>query len=127
MSYNILFPTIDDRTVNSFYKMNNTTKNAIISNLYFLLLTRKGERYYNPDFGTDLFRYLFEPNDSISEGEIKKSLYDDVKKYIPQVDITDFSFTTTDDNKNENTMNIFINFRINDGAFTEDGTIELNL
>jgi phage baseplate assembly protein W len=37
-----------------------------------LILTRKGQRLYSPDFGTDLLKFIFEPEDGLTLNGIKK-------------------------------------------------------
>ena len=49
----------------------NTIK-AIKADLMHLLLTRKGQRLYNPDFGTDLLKFIFEPEDGMTLDGIKQ-------------------------------------------------------
>lgn len=44
------------------FNMSRTTEEQAVSNYINLLLTRKGERYMQPDFGIGLQLYLFEPN-----------------------------------------------------------------
>lgn len=43
-----------------FLNLNDNDQRAIKADLMHLLLTRKGQRLYNPNFGTDLLRYIFE-------------------------------------------------------------------
>ena len=43
-----------------------------LENLKNLLLTRKGERFYQPFFGSDLLEILFEPNISELKQEIQE-------------------------------------------------------
>lgn len=64
------------------------TRNAIKSNLLHLLLTDKGERVYFPQFGANLKRYLFEPNDDITYGEIRSAINESVQEFLPNVTIT---------------------------------------
>lgn len=126
MYYNIKYPNVDDRGVNNFYGMNKTTRDGLVSNLYFLLFTRKGERYYNPDFGTDLLKFIFEPNDGITVKDIEKSIKSDVTKYLPEVEINDLSISNTNDEKDEHKITVNIEFEITTGAYSEIGEIEVS-
>ena len=45
-----------------FFNMSRTTEEQAISNYINLLLTKKGERYMQPEFGIGIQFYLFEPN-----------------------------------------------------------------
>jgi phage baseplate assembly protein W len=51
-----------------------TTNNAVQADIINLILTQKGERLGNPNFGTDLHRLLFEPNIEELEGKIKNEI-----------------------------------------------------
>jgi phage baseplate assembly protein W len=67
---NIDFPFQESKE-GFFLNLNNVDAKAIRADLMHLLLTRKGERFYNPEFGTDLMRFIFEPNDSLTYSDIK--------------------------------------------------------
>ncbi len=80
-----------------FLNLNSDDQRAIKADLMHLLLTRKGQRLYNPDFGTDLMRFIFEPNDTITLDELKDEVKASVKKYLPQLSITSLTVTQSED------------------------------
>lgn len=128
---NIKFPINDDTISNRFLSLNKRTKESISSNLLLLFLTEKGERYYMPDYGTNLLRYIFEPSDEVTVQEIKDELNEVVTKYIPNISITDVSFNWVEDNEilesgGSNELNLKIQFIYTDNFFTETGEIELS-
>ena len=55
---NINFP-FQTSPLGDFLRLNATTKNAIKADITHLLLTRKGDRLYNPEFGSGLYDYLY--------------------------------------------------------------------
>ncbi len=121
MSYiNIKFPLEDDVNKNKLFALNQTTKDAIRSNLLLLLLTEKGERYYYPDYGTNLLKFIFEPNDNITENDVSTDIKETVYKFIPYLTIKDIQF-----NRSENVLSVLIPFVYSEGAFSEPGVIEL--
>lgn len=129
-SINIKFPISDDNIKNEFLDMTNVSKNAILSNLLFFLLTEKGQRYYDPDFGGDLVRYIFEPSDDITVNQIKDNLNETVKNYIPNITIDNIEFDWYDENNKRvddgsTQLNLRIGYGYNDGLFKEKGVIEL--
>jgi phage baseplate assembly protein W len=103
----INFPFRDDTVSGKLLKMNTTSLDDIRSSLYFFVTTRKGERWYDPDFGTRLYEFLFEKNDEIVASEIKESLKTDIEKYFKTLLIEDI---TIDQSQNTNTLNINIDF-----------------
>ena len=70
---NINFP-FQDSSKGYYLDMTETSRDAVRSNLLHLLLTNKGERLYLPDFGSDLKKYIFEPNDKITRDEVKQAV-----------------------------------------------------
>ena len=129
---NIKFPVSDDTTTNAFLKLNNVTKEAFSSNLLLLLLTEKGERYYMPNFGTNLLKYVFEPSDNITVDEIMDELNETVSEYIPNLKIDDVNFNWVKGNGSTIEMdgtarlNLKIGFVYSEDAFSERGEIELD-
>ena len=129
-SYNITFPFKDDTLTNSFVEMNQVSKDAYSSNLLLLLLTQKNERYYEPDYGTNLLKFIFEPNDKLTAGQVEEDIRNTVSLYIPEVKISSVSFNWLNDDNGEpisdNQLNVNIQFVYTEGSLTEEGNIDLN-
>ena len=101
-SYGIDFP-FRDSGVGNFVRMTPTLDKEVRANLVHLLLTKKGSRYFLPDFGTRLYEYIFEQNDTITYNHIEDEIRESVKKYIPNLDIKSISITSGEESY-ENTM-----------------------
>lgn len=69
------------------FNQNYTTKDQIKHNLINVLLTRKGERVFNNDFGANLSDLLFEPEDITLKAEIESIITYNINKYIPQISL----------------------------------------
>jgi phage baseplate assembly protein W len=93
--------------VGKYLDISDTTEEEVRSNLIHLLLTRKGYRYYLPDFGTRLYEYIFEPLDGPTFSEIEGEIRDSVERYMPGVQITNISIT--DASLGEENKGTFIN------------------
>ena len=130
VTYNIKFPLEDNVSRNRFFQMNNTTKDALASNLMLLLLTEKGERYYMPDYGSNLLQFIFNPRDSETILDIKEDIKQTVEKYIPQLNINDIEFNQNLDYDGnpikENELSIIIKFTYTEDTFVDSGILELN-
>ena len=118
---NIDFP-FKDSPNGYYFKLNNNDKDAIRADLLHLLLTNKGERLYLPDFGSDLRKYIFEPNDSITHEDIRNNLNETIKRYIPNLVVNDISF------RNDEIQELIIvelKYTVTDGTFASSDTIEI--
>ena len=103
VTYGINFPFRD--SLNGYYlDLSDDKDEEIRTNLIHLILTRKGSRYFLPDFGTRLYEYIFEPLDGPTFSEIETEIRDSVEKYIPGIKITNISvYDASDDLESKGT------------------------
>jgi phage baseplate assembly protein W len=96
-SYGVTFP-FRDSFDGKYLDTTDFEDDEIRSSLIHLLLTRKGSRYFLPDFGTRLYEYIFEPLDGPTFNQIEAEIRDSVEKYIPNLLISKVSvYAATDD------------------------------
>jgi phage baseplate assembly protein W len=148
ITYGINFP-FRESYVGKYLDISDTTDEEVRSNLIHLLLTRKGYRYYLPDFGTRLYEYIFEPLDGPTFSEIEGEIRDSVEKYMPGVLITNISITDAslgEENKGtyinsdgerefkvqgisekEHTAKIKIDYRVTNQAFESSDFVIINI
>ena len=88
---------------NGYFEVSYTTKDQIKSNIKSLLLTQKGERVMQPNFGSDLRKCLFEPNTKNLDSIIEDSITEAINTWMPYVTIEsilyDVDSTLTDRNR----------------------------
>jgi hypothetical protein len=147
-TYGINFP-FNDSYFGDYLSLSQTTDEEIRSNLVHLLLTRKGTRYYLPDFGTRLFEYIFEPLDGPTFSEIEAEIRSSVEEYLPGLRINDITITQAsegDEDKGyyinddgqkefrvtnigqlEHTAKIKIDYTITDSAFNTSDFVIINI
>lgn len=66
-----------------------TTEDQAITNLINLILTRKGERYMQPLFGTDVPDFVFEQNTRTNRFQLANSLRTDIAFWLPYIVLGD--------------------------------------
>ena len=98
--YGITFPFVDSQD-GFFLGLNKIPDEEVRSNLIHLILTLKGTRYFLPDFGTNLMRYIFEPIDAATKTSIDTEIREAVDKFIPNLTITKIEIQTAEDVKNQ--------------------------
>lgn len=102
------FSTIYDTTQVAFNKLKN------------LLLTRIGERPLQPEFGTDLFKILFEVNSRELQQDIENYIIPKINQWIPEVIVNSIKVKTIEDDPS---MIYTIEIRI---EWTTNGINDLN-
>jgi phage baseplate assembly protein W len=86
-----------------------STKDQIKSNLINLLLTDKGERIMNPEFGTDIRKSLFDNMTNSSADLLKLKIINSVNIFVPEIILGEVKVEPDFD---YNTLNITINYRL---------------
>ena len=94
----------------SVFNSTVTTKDQIKSNLINFVLTNKGERLYDPNFGGDVRRAIFEANDDLTFDEIATRLEKEILQYVPNIILQSIIVKRAPD---ENLVNIIINYQLN--------------
>ena len=91
-TYGLTFPFVISFN-GKYLDLSDYSAEEIRSNLIHLLLTRKGSRYFLPDFGTGLLEYIFEPLDVPTFKNIESEIRDSVQKYMPQLQLTNINIS----------------------------------
>jgi phage baseplate assembly protein W len=86
-----------------------STKDQVKHNLINVLLTNKGERILNPNFGSDLRKFLFEfITDENMEG-LKTLVMESIAAYIPEIVVKKIEVTPEQD---LNTVKVLIDYQM---------------
>ena len=117
--YGIKFPCTVNDNENYYLDVNKTLKERARSTLMHVLFTPKKQRIRQPDFGTDLIKYIFENNDSSTWGGIKKEIQNTVKKYIPEITLTDLNVMQSETDEHEIYVRIDYNIQQGNSVITD--------
>ena len=113
---------------NGIFATNFTTLTQAKDNLKNLILTRKGERLMNPEFGCDVWRVLFEPSDgSLIETSIENSIVDAVSIWLPYLNIDTIIFDYDENDIDANRITLDVKFSLKSNRnLGESVTINVN-
>tara|TARA_B100000287_G_scaffold428812_1_gene480893 strand:- start:7149 stop:7547 length:399 start_codon:yes stop_codon:yes gene_type:complete len=64
-----------------------TDEAAVKRALYNIVMTRKGERFFKPDLGSNVADLLFEPLDSATASLLKDEIEYVIRKYEPRINL----------------------------------------
>jgi hypothetical protein len=98
-----------------------TTKDQIKSNLVNLLLTSIGERVMNPNFGTELKRFLFEGITDSNSELLKNSVLNSIVIYIPDITVTNI---VVQPNTDYNSIDLNIDYVVNISQTPDQVTVQ---
>lgn len=100
----------------------NSTKEQVKSNLFNFVLTQKGERLYDPEFGTNLRKKLYEPIIDIEN--FKEELLQDItNRFRSVLDNLDLEI---DVDKNYSLVGIYITYVVRIDGSTDAVALTFN-
>lgn len=102
--YGIKYPFTAQDSEGYFLDINHDIKEKVKSDLMHVIFTPKGQKLRDPEFGTDLIRYIFEPNDGETWGSVKNEITEAVKKYVKGATLKDIAVLQNE----EETREIFV-------------------
>jgi phage baseplate assembly protein W len=149
VTYGIDFPFRESQK-GDYLSMTEIPEKEVRANLVHLLLTRKGSRYYLPDFGTRIYEYIFEQNDLVTFNLIEEEIREGVKKYIPNLDINSIDVVSAENDPDSDektfseeederlfrvsnlsskpyTAKVKIDYTVNNGAFSTSDFVIINI
>lgn len=91
------------------FSLSYTTEEQAVSNLKNLLLTRKGERLFQPEFGSSIYSLLFEQMTSDLSTQMDEQLRDDIGFWLPYIVIDELII---EPNYDRNYVGIELKFRV---------------
>jgi phage baseplate assembly protein W len=123
--YGVKYPFTTDNEEGYFLDLNNTLADGIKSQVLHVILTPKGQKLRDPEFGTDLIKYIFSTKDDISFNDIKLEITNQITKYVPQVEFRDISIYSSEEN--EHGIIITVEYGVKNGNKTEVTTVAVKL
>ncbi len=111
--FGIKYPFTLENDDELYMDLNTTPEDSLKSRLLHVIFTPKGQRLRNPDFGTDLIKYIHEPSDETTFERLRNDITQQVYKYVPDIVFKDISIYN--DEKSENGKIVIIHYAIKKG------------
>ena len=73
------------------------------------MLTNKGERPFNPDYGSNIRSYLFEPLDYATAGQVSSSIQNTLTEFEPRITVISID---TSPNYDQNGFEVELTYEI---------------
>ena len=107
------------------FDQSTTVIQQVRSNFKNLILTKKGERLMQPDFGCDVWKVLFEPIDNI-EISIENSIINAVSIWLPYLNINEIIFDYDENDIDTNKVSLDIKFSLQSNPSLSD-SVQINV
>ena len=103
------FPYNDSETHGLSYK---DSLDLIDQSLFILFETPKGSRLMLPNFGSDLYKYKYDPLDQILLDQIRYTITQDIKIWEPRIKLIDIKFLTDPSLIDQSILYISVNYQV---------------
>ena len=87
--FGIRYPFLADEETGYYVAANKTVAEKVRSQLMHIIFTPKGQRIRNPEFGTDLIKYIFDQNDDMSWESVKTEVSESVTRWATNINLND--------------------------------------
>ena len=122
--FDIKYPFTNDGTEKYEFDLNSSVKDRVTSDILHVIFTPKRQRLRKPEFGTDLIKYIFEPNDSVSWDGVKKEIMDSVSRWVKGVTINDIEVLSSEEG---NQVFVRIDYGVRSGNSSYNNSIVVEL
>ena len=97
--YGIAFPITIKSGDGSLFDTSDNLVGCVTSEMMHVLFTPKGQRLRDPEFGTNLIQFIFNPSDSQTWGDVKREVTSVVSRYVPDCNVKDVEIAESDDGR----------------------------
>lgn len=99
--FGIKYPFTSEGFQNFYVDANSSLKEKVRSQVMHIVFTPKGQRIRKPEFGTNLIKYIFEPNEQVTWEAVKSEISDSVKRWASNIVINNIQVVKNEENESE--------------------------
>lgn len=115
--YGIHYPFTANSEFNTLGDMNETIKDKVRSIIMHIIFTPKGQKLRDPEFGSDLIKYIFDPQDQLSMESIKSDVSEMINKYVGK-NVNLDNIEIAQDENNQHKIFVKVTYTVKEG-YTE--------
>jgi phage baseplate assembly protein W len=120
--FGIKYPFTSEGFQNFYIDANSSIKEKVRSQLMHIVFTPKGQKIRDPEFGTDLIKFIFEPNDSVTWESVKNEVTESVKRWATNIIINDIQVVKNEENEAE--IYVRLDYSLSEGnKITNDSVV----
>jgi phage baseplate assembly protein W len=118
----IKYPFTSEKFQKFYVDTNESLKEKVRSQLMHIVFTPKGQRIRNPEFGTDLIKFIFEPNDKITWESVKNEVTESVKRWATNINLNDIQIVKNEEDESE--IYVRLDYSVSEGnKVTNDSVV----
>jgi len=99
--FGVKYPFLDDNERHFYVAANETIADKVKSQLMHIVFTPKGQRIRNPEFGTDLIKFIFDQNDGTTWEAVKMEVSESVTRWSNNLSLRDISVVKSEEDESQ--------------------------
>jgi len=106
-----------------YFEQSFDTLTQVKSNFINLILTRRGERVHQPEFGCRIHEYLFEQLTPENIEGARLSVVNAVEQWMPFLELIQFELNASPDDIDRNRIQLYVGYRLRQSPNIRDSII----
>lgn len=123
--FSIKYPFRADDFQHFFVDANNTQMEKARSEIMHIVFTPKGQRIRNPEFGTDLIKFIFDPNEEITWEAVKNEVSESVGRWAKNITLNNIQVVKNEEDESE--IYVRLDYSVSDGNKTTNDSIVVQI
>jgi len=123
--FGIKYPFRNEGTQHFYVDANESVSDKVKSQLIHIVFTPKGQRIRNPEFGTDLIKFIFNPNDDMTWESVKNEVSDSVNRWATNISIRNIEVVKNAEDEHE--IYVRLDYSVTEGNKKTNDSVVIEL
>ena len=123
--FGVKFPFLADNGRHFYVAANETIADKVKSQLMHIVFTPKGQRIRNPEFGTDLIKFIFDQNDGTTWEAVKTEVSESVSRWSNNLSLKDIKVVKSEEDESQ--VFVRIDYSVTEGNKVTNDSIVVEI
>lgn len=123
--FGIKFPFKSEGFEHFYVDANENVKDKVKSQLIHIVFTPKGQRIRNPEFGTDLIKFIFDQNDEMTWESVKNEVTDSVRRWSSNMTLRNIEVVKSEEDGGE--IYVRLDYSVQEGNKVTNDSVVIEL
>jgi len=123
--FGIKYPFRNEGSQHFYLDANESLADKVKSQLIHIVFTPKGQRIRNPEFGTDLIKFIFSPGDGMTWEAVKNEVSDSVTRWTNNISLRNIEVVKNEADEHE--IYVRLDYSVTEGNKTTNDSVVIEL
>jgi hypothetical protein len=123
--FGVKFPFLTDNGRHFYVAANETIADKVKSQLMHIVFTPKGQRIRNPEFGTDLIKFIFDQNDGTTWEAVKTEVSESVARWSNNLSLKEIKVVKSEEDESQ--VFVRIDYSVTEGNKVTNDSIVVEI